>query len=92
MKTYLEANQQAGKQFYMDFHHKGKITMLNLLKFKEQADYSQLESIQPENSISGREAYDKYMECTLPLFEKAGSRIVYFGDCNRFLIGPETES
>ena len=92
MEKYLEANQEAGKQFYMDFHQKGKITMLNLLKFKEEADYSGLESIKPESEISGREAYNVYMECTMPHLESAGSHIVYFGDCNHFLIGPEAES
>lgn len=90
MDNYFEANQEAGKQFYIDFHQQGKITMLNLLKFKQQADYSGLESIKPKTEISGGEAYDLYMECTKPHLGVAGSRIVYYGDCNRFLIGPET--
>ncbi|MFK7784028.1 MAG: hypothetical protein AB8B56_02870 [Crocinitomicaceae bacterium] len=89
MKKYLDANQEAGKQFYMDFHQKGKITMLNLLKFKARADYSNLESIQPENETSGKEAYELYMECRQPHLEKAGSRVVYFGECNRFLSDPK---
>ena len=92
MKKYLDANQEAGKQFYIDFHQKGKIVMLNLLKFKNQADYSGLNSIKPEIDVSGKEAYDLYMEHTLPHLENCGSRVVYFGECNGFLIGPEAES
>lgn len=66
--------------------------MLNLLKFRSQANYEGLDSIKPETDISGREAYDLYMEHTLPHLEKSGSRVTYLGECNAFVIGPETES
>ncbi|MBW1298402.1 DUF1330 domain-containing protein [Aquimarina litoralis] len=91
MSNYINATPEAGKEFYQNFHDKGKITMLNLLKFKTQADYTNLEELKPINIISGEEAYQLYMKSTTPLLEKAGSRIIYFGKSNNFLIGPNSE-
>ncbi len=91
MEKYIEASPEAGKRFYQQFHDKGKIVMLNLLKFKEKADYTNLKNIDPGNEISGEEAYQLYMESTLPQLEKAGSRLVYYGSGKDFLIGPDSE-
>ena len=92
MKHYLEASQESGKEFYMNFQQKGKVTMLNLLKFRPVADYSEFDTIRPNERISGREAYDRYMECTLPHLTEAGGRVIFFGDSKHFLIGPDSES
>ncbi|MBO6516758.1 MAG: DUF1330 domain-containing protein [Bacteroidia bacterium] len=91
MATYIDTTQEAGKEFYQNFHDKGKIVMLNLLKFKPKADYSNLDHLKPETEVTGKEAYQLYMEATLPELEKAGSRIMYYGKSNSFLIGPESE-
>ncbi len=91
MQKYIDVSQESGKKFYMDFHDKGKIVMLNLLKFREKADYTKLEQIKPDQTISGEEAYKLYMKMTLPELDKAGSRIIYYGKSNSFLIGPDSE-
>ena len=91
MNQYLEASPEAGKAFYMNFHDKGKIVMLNLLKFRTKADYTNLEHLKPETEITGEAAYQLYMKHTAPELEKAGSRLLYYGKCNAFLIGPESE-
>ena len=65
--------------------------MLNLLKFRATADYTNLEELEPIKNISGEEAYQLYMDSTLPELEKAGSRIIYFGKSRNFLIGPDSE-
>ena len=91
MSTYLDANAESGRKFYNDFHKKGKVVMLNLLKFKEKADYTGFESIKPSQEISGEDAYQMYLKNTIPELEKAGSRIIYYGKSNSFLIGPELE-
>lgn len=44
--------------------------MMNLLKFKEWADYNNLEFISPSKPITGEEAYQLYMDNTLPLLKK----------------------
>lgn len=91
MNKYIDANPEAGKVFYQNFHDKGKVVMLNLLKFRAMADYTDFEELRPDKPISGEEAYQLYMESTRTEFEKAGSRIIYFGKSHNFLIGPDTE-
>lgn len=65
--------------------------MLNLLKFREQADYANLEPIKPSEEITGEAAYQLYMNSTLPELEKAGGRVLFYGESRHFLIGPESE-
>jgi uncharacterized protein (DUF1330 family) len=91
MQQHIDATYEAGKNFYQHFHGKGKVVMLNLLKFRLKADYSNSEHHKPEYEITGEEAYQLYMDNTIPELEKAGSRIIYYGRSNTFLIGPETE-
>ncbi|NJB72142.1 uncharacterized protein (DUF1330 family) [Saonia flava] len=91
MSKYINATEVAGKEFYLDFLQKGKIVMLNLLKFRQKADYTDLEQIKPEEEVSGEKAYELYMKSTLPELKKSGSRIIYYGKSNDFLIGPESE-
>ncbi|MCR9248828.1 MAG: DUF1330 domain-containing protein [bacterium] len=92
MNKYLQSTQEAGRDFYMNFHQKGKVVMLNLLKYKPIADYTNLENLKPQTEISGKEAYELYMKYTLPELEKAGSKLLFHGESKNFLIGPEGES
>lgn len=91
MEKHIDANPESGKKFYQNFHNKGKIVMLNLLKFRQKADYSNFEEITPDEEINGEEAYQLYMKNTLPELKKAGSQIIYYGKSKDFLIGPELE-
>lgn len=89
--NYIVPTQEGGKEFFINFQDKGKVVMLNLLRFKETADYTGLEDIKPDKTISGREAYNLYMKLAGPLIEKVGSKVLFFGECGSFLIGPENE-
>ncbi|WP_439489461.1 DUF1330 domain-containing protein [Algoriphagus sp.] len=91
MSKYIDANQEAGKRFYQNFYDKGKVVMLNLLRFRKIADYTSLERIKPIGEISGEEAYQLYLTGILPALEKAGSQIIYYGKSKNFLIGPDLE-
>jgi uncharacterized protein (DUF1330 family) len=91
MKSYLEASPEAGKLFYQMYHQNGRVTMLNLLRFRKVADYTNLEDLKPEKELSGEEAYRLYLEYTLPLLKEAGSRVLYYGKSRDFLIGPPDE-
>ncbi len=88
---YIEATENQGKAFYLEFLNKGKIVMLNLLKYKEVADYSTCPELSPGHEITGKNAYTLYMEATLPLLEKAGSKVLFFGSSSNYMIGPESE-
>ena len=91
MKNYIEVDFESGKRFYQDFNDKGKVIMLNLLKFRQKADYTNLEELKPKQEISGEEAYRLYMDGTLPELKKVGSRVIYYGKSKDFLIGPDSE-
>lgn len=92
MATYIHPSPDAGMAFFKAYSGKGKIVMLNLLRFKEVADYSDMKHLKPNEPVSGKEAYERYMEYTLPLLEKAGSKVLFAGDCGPFVIGPENEA
>ena len=91
MEKYLSVDQESGKRFYQEFHDTGKIVMLNLLRFKPKADYTNLDSLKPESEITGKEAYKLYMDKTMPEIKKAGSRVLFYGSSKNFVIGPEAE-
>ncbi|MBU2905835.1 DUF1330 domain-containing protein [Arenibacter algicola] len=91
MKKYLEGTPDSGKQFYQNFKDKGKIIMLNLLKFKETADYTNIEYLSSKQEISGEEAYQLYLDATIPRLQEIGSEIIFYGKSKEYLIGPETE-
>lgn len=92
MKTesYIDATPESGKAF-LDLNIEGTVTMLNLLKFKDEADYSHAKHLAPDTPISGREAYQIYIRHVKTLLEKVEAEIVYFGKGGRFVIGPKDE-
>lgn len=91
MNKHINATTESGKAFYSKFLQKGKIVMLNLLKFKSKADYTNLESIKSQKDITGQEAYQLYTDNTLNELNRQGGRILFYGESKNFLIGPESE-
>jgi hypothetical protein len=87
---YLEVSQQAGREF-VQRGIEGPVTMLNLLRFREVADYEANPELAPEAPISGAEAFERYVRCTLPLLRDTGGDLVFLGAGGPFLIGPEHE-
>ena len=88
--TYLDATPEAGRAFVMR-GLEGPVVMLNLLRFRETADYSKAPHLAPEASVSGREAYRRYIEHTLPFLREAGAEVLFQGEAGPFLIGPPEE-
>jgi len=69
----------------------GSVVMLNLLRFREVADYSATPELAPATAISGEDAYRIYMKHTRPHIEKAGGELVFIGKGGHPLIGPSDE-
>lgn len=69
----------------------GPVVMLNLLRFNDVADYSASPELAPEAPISGREAYDRYIEHTLPHLEASGGSLDLLADGGHVFIGPADE-
>ena len=69
----------------------GPVSMLNLLRFREMADYTGFPTLAPPGVITGRAAYDLYMTHTLPFLEATGGAISLVGDGGSFFVGPSDE-
>jgi hypothetical protein len=88
--AYLDVTEEAGRAFFMR-GILGPIIMLNLLRFRAQADYSATPHLAPLEPIDGATAYQRYMDHTLPLLRKSGGDLVLLGRGSPFLIGPPNE-
>ncbi len=88
--SYLMPTQEAGRNFVMR-QIKGSIVMLNLLRFREVADYSASPGLNPAEPISGKSAYQLYIDHTLPFLTESGGEILFMGEAGAFLIGPANE-
>jgi uncharacterized protein (DUF1330 family) len=90
MEHFLQPTQASGRAL-MQRGLRGPVFMLNLLRFRAVADYSEFPDIAPEAPISGAEAYDRYVEHTLRLLRESGGDLVFYGEGGPFLIGPDEE-
>jgi uncharacterized protein (DUF1330 family) len=87
---YLEPTWEAGRALARRGISSG-LVMLNLLRFREIADYAASPELAPADPISGAEAYERYIAHTLPLLRKSGGDVLFDGEGGPFLIGPEGE-
>lgn len=69
----------------------GPIVMLNLLRFREIADYSATPELAPVEPISGEEAYRRYAEHAEPFVTEAGGRVRWQARGTAAIIGPADE-
>ncbi|AIR65522.1 hypothetical protein LH86_10590 [Cedecea neteri] len=87
---YLQPTQQAGRHLVMK-QIPGEVFMLNLLRFREIADYSVAPELMPLSPISGAEAFQRYIQHTLPFLRQSGGDIIFLGAADSWLIGPQDE-
>ena len=85
--TYLDPSEATGAAFVAR-GIEGPVVMLNLLRFRDVADYSAFLQLAPPQPISGREAYERYIEHTLPFLRASGGDLLYVGSGGDYLIGP----
>jgi hypothetical protein len=90
MTRYLGPSQASGSAF-LQRAIAGEFVMLNLLRFREVADYSAHPDMAPETPISGAAAYDRYMAHTMPYLAASGGEVLFFGEGGPFLVGPPDE-
>src|SRR5436853_7495165 len=89
-KRYLEPTQESGRAF-VGRAITGTVVMLNLLRFRDMADYSATPDLAPPEPISGAEAYRLYMQHTLPYLKASGGELMFLATGGHFLIGPTDE-
>ena len=87
---YLEPSDESARRFF-ERDIKGPLTMLNLLRFRDVADYSRFPQLAPPEPISGREAYDRYVRHTIPFLNASGGTLEFFGTGGHNFVGPAEE-
>lgn len=88
---YLQPSWEAGRDLVRRGID-GSVVMLNLLRFRDVADYSASPELAPETAITGAEAFDRYVRHTLPFLRENGGELLFLGAGGRFLIGPDHET
>lgn len=89
-ERFLEVSQEVGAALFRR-NITGEVVMLNLLRFREIADYSANPELAPKEPISGAEAYQKYIDYTLPFLQESGGDLMFLGEGGKYLIGPQDE-
>lgn len=69
----------------------GPVIMLNLLRLRDVADYSDFPDLDPGKPISGAEAIDRYIELTLPYLKASDSTVRLLATGGPWFIGPPEE-
>ena len=87
---YLEPTQESGRSFVLR-KIPGEFVTLNLLRFRGIADYSATPDLTPAAPISGAEAFQRYIDHTLPYLRESGGDLLFLGEGGTFLIGPQDE-
>ena len=88
--VYLEPTQAAGAALFSR-HIPGSVVMLNLLRFRDVADYAAYPELAPDAPVSGRQAYQRYIDHTLPFLERSGGELSFLGEGGAYFIGPPDE-
>ena len=84
---YLEPTMESATALVTS-GHEGPFLMLNLLKFREVADYSAAPALRPDAQISGSDAFDLYVAATLPHLENSGGALLLNAPAAKWFIGP----
>jgi hypothetical protein len=69
----------------------GPIVMLNVLQFREYADYSGTPQLAPSTPITGRAAFGIYIAHTRPSLQRSGGELLLLANAGPWFIGPSDE-
>ncbi|MFC6694683.1 DUF1330 domain-containing protein [Nocardioides daphniae] len=67
------------------------VVMLNLVRFRDVADYSDHPDLAPDAPISGAEAYKRYGAAAQAALAEIGGSMEHFSTCGPTFIGPAGE-
>lgn len=89
-KYFLEPTQESGAALFRRNISK-QVIMMNILRLKKTADYSANPELAPDNPISGRTAFQKYIEHTMPFLKESGGELLLLANGGQYFIGPSDE-
>ena len=82
VKNKVMPNEEQLKGFLEEGHDE-PIFMVNLLKFKDKAEYPD----KRENNLTGKEAYAIYGKEVVEHLEKVGGKPIFGGEVTRLMLG-----
>lgn len=88
-KAYIDPTP-TGFQAFKDLPRDEPIHMLNLLRYRELAEYPEGHEHHGKG-WSGRRAYEEYGKTSGPIFRRVGGSIVWRGAFQAMVTGPEAE-
>jgi uncharacterized protein (DUF1330 family) len=89
MERSIQPSARSIEKFMQKVPAQGPLVMLNLLKYREYADYPEAGDTQ---SVTGREAYERYRRGVVPILQNIGARMLWMGQAHASLIAPESET
>lgn len=91
-QKYVGSTEESWSKCYDKFKGHGKIVMLNLVKFKSIVDFTVIEVSDIQKGKTGKETDLYYKKLAENLLKKTNvGRILYYGQSQDFLIGPQDE-
>lgn len=88
-ETYIDPSP-ANFQAFKDLPRGTPIAMLNLLLFRDRAEYPEGHEYAAKG-WSGREAYAEYGRASGPIFQRVGGQIIWRGSFETMVTGPDGE-
>jgi uncharacterized protein (DUF1330 family) len=85
---WIDPSPEQVQQLLADASDESPIVMINLLRYRNRADYPQGSGAAP---CSGREAYQRYGALVLPMLGEVGASVLWRGSAKQMVIGPEGE-
>ncbi|MYM63934.1 DUF1330 domain-containing protein [Pseudomaricurvus sp. HS19] len=82
----IEASKEQLQQLTEQLPADTPFVMLNLLRFRQRADYRST-----GDEVSGEEAYRRYSRAAAPLLQAVGGEVIWYGDARATVIGPQDE-
>lgn len=89
MTAYLDPTREALRA--LGQRPAGPLVMLNLLRYRAIADYTDAPALAPPEPVSGEAAYRRYLAHATPLIAARGGELVLTGAAGAFAIGPTDE-
>src|SRR5262249_37287312 len=84
----IEPSPEKLQKLVAEAHDESPIVMINLLRYRDRAEYPQGSD---ETPCSGEEAYQRYAQLVLPMVGEVGGKVVWRGSVKHVVIGPGGE-
>jgi uncharacterized protein (DUF1330 family) len=85
---WIEPSAEKLQKFVADANDESPIVMINLLRYRDRAEYPKGSEALP---CSGREAYQRYVALVVPMLGEVGGKILWRGSAKQTVIGPGSE-